>query len=136
MKKTKKLFALLLAFAMIMGMAITASAATVDNQTGHSYDAYQVFSGTQSENGVALGDIVWGNGVDGNKLLADLITLESFKGCKDAASVAVVLEGQSDKSQDAKDFANIAAKHLTSNKTSISKNATSVTLAAGYYLLV
>ncbi|MBP3673360.1 MAG: SpaH/EbpB family LPXTG-anchored major pilin [Oscillospiraceae bacterium] len=136
MKHMRKLFAVLLAVMMVMGLATTAFAATVDNQTEHSYAAYQVFTGTQSTDSSALGEVKWGTGVDGEALLTDLKKLDNFKDCTDAASVADVLAGQSDKSQDAKDFANVAAKHLTDTSVTIAASATSVDLAAGYYLLV
>ena len=59
-----------------------------------------------------------------------------FKDCTTAADVAAVLGGYADKSGEANAFANVAAKYLTNVCTAISAEATSVDLAAGYYLLV
>ena len=76
MKKMRRIASLLLAMVMAFGLTATAFAAEVDNQTEHSYAAYQVFSGTQQESVgegdgsiTALGDIEWGSGVNGEALL-------------------------------------------------------------------
>ena len=55
MKTTKKLVSLLLAMVMVLALAVSASAATVTNSTNHSYDAYQIFSGTQETDNPAMG---------------------------------------------------------------------------------
>ena len=67
MKKTKKLFAMLLALIMAVALAVPAFAAgetytiTINNEkTGHTYEAYQVFSGDLSGN--VLSNIQWGTG--------------------------------------------------------------------------
>lgn len=138
MTRMKKLFGILLAL-VLMVTAMTASAATVANSTNHSYDAYQVFTGTQAENGgIALGDVEWGTGVNGDALLTTLkADYDYFDTCATAADVAAVLAETADKSDEAKAFANAAAKNLTSTVTaSIAAGATSVNLPAGYYLLV
>lgn len=142
MKNFKRIASLVLALTMILCMGITAFAATVDNKTNHTYDAYQIFSGTQAEGSAAsaaLGDVQWGTGVDSTNLLTALKNVEAFKDCTDAASVANVLAtapNNQDKSDLAKQFANIVANYLTTTKTAIAADATSVDLEAGYYLLV
>ena len=50
--------------------------------------------------------------------------------------MAAVLGNYADNSDVAKAFANVAAKHLTATSTAIAAGASSVDLAAGYYLLV
>ena len=81
MKTMKKLFALLLAVLMVMGMATTAMAAsTPENYTitinnavaGHSYAAYQIFTGKLDSTTGVLTDIQWGDGVNGETLVEDL----------------------------------------------------------------
>lgn len=146
MKNVKKLASLLLALLMVFSLAAVASAATVTNQTSHSYAAYRIFSGTQAENSVPLGDVEWGEGVDGAALLTALKgdsrfnvgndDANIFASCTTALDVADVLSAYPDKSDVAKAFANVAARHLTTVTATIADNATSVELPAGYYLLV
>ena len=150
MKRMRRIASLLLAMVMAFGLTATAFAAEVDNQTEHSYAAYQVFSGTQQESVgegdgsiTALGDIEWGSGVNGEALLIELNALAvegatPFADCKSAADVAAVLDGETDyDSAIAKAFANAADKHRTETSTPIpaDKNAT-VNLEDGYYLFV
>lgn len=152
MKHLKKLASILLVLVMVLSVTTTAFAADVTNNTTHSYNAYQIFSGTQADSSFPLGDVVWGSGIKGDEFLSALkddqmlltkyIALlnadgESiFKDCTTAADVAAVLGGYADKSDEANAFANVAAKYLTNVCTAISAEATSVDLAAGYYLLV
>ena len=149
MKKMRRIASLLLAMVMAFGLTATAFAAEVDNQTEHSYAAYQVFSGTQQESVgegdgsiTALGDIEWGSGVNGEALLIELNALAvegatPFADCKSAADVAAVLDGETDyDSAIAKAFANAADKHRINVFTEIPAGAASVQLDTGYYLLV
>ena len=144
MKHLKKLASILLVLVMVLSVTTTAFAANVSNETNHSYNAYQIFSGTQADNSVPLGDVAWGSGINGAAFLAELKTdtrfvkegTNIFASCTTAADVAAVLGGYSDKSDEANAFANVAAKHLTTTFTEIAANASTVDLAAGYYLLV
>ena len=146
MKNVKKLASLLLALLMVFSLAAAASAATVTNQTSHSYAAYRIFSGTQAENSVPLGDVKWGDGVSGDALLTALKGdsrfnvgtdhANIFASCTTALDVADVLSAYTDKSDVAKAFANVAAQHLITVTATIADKATSVELPAGYYLLV
>ena len=138
MNYAKKLISLLLALLMVMSSAgamaeETASTATVTLGANHTYDAYQIFTGTQATSEGALGDVQWGNGVNSTTLLAALKEIDAFEDCNSAADVAAALSVQADDSDLAKKFANIVAMHLTSEKTAISE---SVELPVGYYLLV
>ena len=144
MKHLKKLASILLVLVTVLSVTTTAFAADVKNSTTHSYSAYQIFSGTQADNSVSLGDVVWGSGINGAAFLTELkndtrFVKESkniFADCTTAADVAAVLGGYNDKSDEANAFANVAAKYLTNVCTAISAEATSVNLTAGYYLLV
>ena len=129
MKHGKKFASLLLALVMVLGLSITASAAdtysiTINNNAeGHTYEAYQIFTGDLS--GTTLSNIVWGSGVReaGQTALGD------------AAAKAESLKTEAD----AKAFAKEVAPYLTSAAGS----ANTVTdgkyvisgLAAGYYLV-
>ena len=55
MKHLKKLASILLVLVMVLSVTTTAFAAGVTNNTTHSYNAYQIFSGTQSDDSVPLG---------------------------------------------------------------------------------
>lgn len=138
MKTTRKLLAMVLAVIMVMSLETTAFAATtgtVKNDTNRTYNAYQIFKGTQAEGSAVLGDIAWGTGINPTTFLPALKEISVFESCTDAASVAEALKNVADKSDTAKAFANLAAKHLTSTATSVAANATA-TLESGYYLLV
>ena len=144
MKHLKKLASFLLVLVMVLSVTTTAFAAGVTNNTTHSYNAYQIFSGTQADNSVPLGDVAWGSGINGAAFLAELKTdsrfgagdANAFKSCTTAPDVAAVLGKYENESDVANAFANVAAKHLTTTSTPIAADAADVTLAAGYYLLV
>ena len=145
MKHIKKLASLVLAVVMILALATTAFAATtVDNKTDHPYKAYQIFSGTQASGSSELGDIEWGSGVNGETLLTALKADDRFKvggtnifaNAENANDVAKVLANYSDSSAVAKAFANVADNNKKGDGTEIAANASSVDLAAGYYLIV
>lgn len=135
MKKFKKLFGFFCAFALILGMNVIPASAegttysiTINNSTeGHTYEAYQIFTGDLAEkNGQkVLSNIVWGSSVSeaGKTALGN------------AAAKAETLK----KEADAEAFAKEVAPYLTTAAGS----ANSVTdgkyvisgLAAGYYLI-
>ena len=135
MKHIKKLASLLLALVMVFALATTAFAEettysiTINNSTaGHTYEAYQIFTGdlaTNKAGNKVLSNIVWGSGVSeaGQTALGD------------AAAKAETLKNEAD----AKAFAKAVAPYLTTAAGS----ANTVTdgkyvisgLAAGYYLV-
>lgn len=133
----KKVLALLMAVALTLGICVPAFGATVANDTeGHTYDAYQVFKGTQAEGDAALGDVEWGSGVKGVDLLSALQKkYDYFDTCETAADVANILAEKDDNCDEAKALAAVAVNNLTSEKTTIVP-AESVDLAAGYWLIV
>ena len=136
MKHIKKLASLLLALVMALSLAVTAFAdesttysITINNSTaGHTYEAYQIFTGdlaTNEAGNKVLSNIVWGSGVSeaGQTALGD------------AATKTETLKTEAD----AKAFAKAVAPYLTTAAGS----ANTVTdgkyvisgLAAGYYLV-
>ena len=135
MKHIKKLASLLLVLVMVFALATTAFAEettysiTINNSTaGHTYEAYQIFTGDLATNEAGdkvLSNIVWGSGVNeaGRTALGD------------AAAKAETLKTEAD----AKAFAKAVAPYLTTAAGS----ANTVTdgkyvisgLAAGYYLV-
>ena len=134
MKKAKKILGLLLAMMMMMSVAITAMAEetysiTINNSAeGHTYEAYQIFTGvlsTKEDGDKVLSNIVWCSGVSeaGQTALGD------------AAAKAETLKTEAD----AKAFAKEVAPYLTTAAGS----ASTVTdgkyvisgLTPGYYLV-
>ena len=114
MKRIKKLVGLLLAMIMVMSMGMSTLAATItvdDKLDGHNFVAYQIFTGTQSEDKI-LGDVNWGNGIDNVGFLAalkaDTDLGDTFDACETAAAVAAKLGEYSDNSNVAKTFAKIS----------------------------
>lgn len=82
MKTLKKLMALVIAMVMVMAVALpvfadessqhTITITNTDQNVSHTYEGYQIFKGKLDAEQQILSDIVWGNGVDGNALLAAL----------------------------------------------------------------
>lgn len=82
MRKARKIVATMMAFVLTLAMSVTVFAApkngtysvTIkDADKGHTYEAYQVFTGELSEDGKKLSNISWGEGVseEGQKVLGD-----------------------------------------------------------------
>lgn len=144
MKKMKKLVGLMLAAMMIFSMSAVAFAAddvtvTVDEKlAGHTFDAYQIFTGTETETDKQLVDVNWGTGINKDAFLAALKAEKSFedrfKDCESAADVAKALDGLDDDSAAAKKFADLAYANKSTTKTEIA--TTTATLESGYYLIV
>lgn len=153
MRKVKKLLGLLLAAVMVLAMGVPTFAASGDysikindESSGHTYVAYQVFKGTVSDNGQTLSNVEWGDGVNGEALLAALKgpegTPTAYQTCTSAAGVAKVLEGYDDDSQAIKEFSDIVGQHLSETTSGtpsaydeVSKSYTISELAAGYYFI-
>jgi fimbrial isopeptide formation D2 family protein/LPXTG-motif cell wall-anchored protein len=131
MKKFKLLLAAFVAtlFAFVGGNAF-AYTITVDNVSdGHTYEAYQVFSGDLASDGKTLSNIKWGSGV----------TPFTFKEKSEASAIAKAIEGQDFDSADAKEFSKVAGANLTTPAATseLSANGTAVLTvsAPGYYLV-
>lgn len=161
MKKARKLTAVLLSLVMLLALVVPASAAenysiTIHNdKTGHTYEAYQIFAGTVSNDaatdgeaeGPMLGDIIWGSGVDDARyaeLLAALKAdatigaLEGMQDAADAAAVAAALDGAD--AETAAAFADVVSDYLAAAPTGQTNNMADGNyiiqgLPAGYYLV-
>ena len=151
-KNFNKIASLVLAAALVGAMPVTVFAAekdykvTIDSATGskedisnHTFKAYQIFSGSQAQEGGALGNIVWGTGVDGDAILTDLKQVKdgetsAYVDCTSAADVAEVLSGFGNDSAEARAFAAVVNKYLTTTSETLSTQSTN-SLPAGYYLL-
>lgn len=153
MRNMKKLLSMLLALAMIFSLSVTAFADEVteeptqptysitieNNAAGHTYEAYQIFTGTlakEVENDAAAGtnavlsDIQWGNGVTEEGQTA----LQTKYAVNSAAALAELLN-----SGNIKDFVTEVSKYLTTaaaSDDSVEDGKYVLSgLAAGYYLV-
>ena len=114
---------------------------TINNdQPGHTYQAYQIFSGrlqTTDRNETTLSDIVWGSGVNGKDLQTALKKVSAFSSIQSASDAAKVLD-QKNSFNLTKEFVNTAADHLSA-PAAVSKNVNGAYiidgLSAGYYLI-
>lgn len=143
-KAMKKLMAALLAVAMVCAMAIPAFAdgtgsntLTINGKTaGHTYEAYQVFTGDLK--GSVLSNIVWGDGVDGDGILNDTGLPSSLRVLSSAAALAAELAKLSPSSDEVNTFAEVVSKHLTAIKYTSTESNTTYTinnLPDGYYFI-
>ena len=149
MKTIKRLMTMVLSVIMVMALALPAFAEettytiTINNSTeDHTYEAYQIFTGDLSGN--ILSNIDWGNGVNGETLLAALTSDEGtknhFAGCDSAAKAAEILSKFVKNSEELDAFAAVVGKHLndtseTSTWNVEKKNYTISGLDAGYYFV-
>jgi fimbrial isopeptide formation D2 family protein/LPXTG-motif cell wall-anchored protein len=155
MRKTKDLLksalsailAVAMALVLVPASALAADAPTTytltltGTTTGHTYEAYQIFSGDLS--GTTLSNVQWGSGVkDTDALIAALknddTLKETFGSVTDAASAAEALSKAGNDSAVAKEFATVVSQHLSTTNTSQASSATSTKisgLSAGYYLV-
>lgn len=139
MRKARKIVAAMMALVLTLAMSATVFAApkngtysvTIkDAEQGHTYEAYQVFSGELSEDGKKLSNISWGAGIseEGQKVLGD------------AAAYAKKL---SEEGVSAEAEAAVIGTYLTNATASTSESVKSgekytyviKDLPAGYYLI-
>lgn len=147
----KKVASLALAGAMAMSMmavpafadgtgttttTTTTSTGTKVDVTAHTYEAYQIFTGTQAGAGQPLCDVKWGTGVDSTGLLDALkdnpISGLNFSACASAENTAQAVadvlatgnNGQQASDAQAREFAKIAYAHKTTTSIALGKEST------------
>lgn len=167
MRKTiKRLGAVLLAMAMAVSVLCTGALAAESTYSitvksavsGHTYEAYQVFTGTVAtgeDKKKVLSDIQWSSDLkmtDGTTALLEAVkaitvgegTSKPFESCTNAADVAAVLGKDTTKDNaTVKAFAKVVAKYLDSTKAKTGNFGTDTDsntytiggLSAGYYLV-
>lgn len=139
MKNLKKIVTVLVAIVMAFGLMLPVSAINTEkkpntnkhtititnDKSGHTYEAYQVFSGDLSDG--KLTNITWGSGVKGEELLTALkanTTIGSlFTYCNTAADVAEILGGNITAEQ-VDLFAEVVGKYLGTIAASVSSGVT------------
>ena len=149
MKILKRALATMLSLVMLLVFALPAFAEdtpktytiTISNvAAGHTYEAYQIFTGDFSDG--VLSNVAWGSGVNNSALLTALkknTTVGSkFTLATTAADVAKAMNGIGKDSAEAKAIAQVVGQNLSGTKR-ISTEGTGVYkiegLAAGYYLV-
>lgn len=122
-----------------MGCLGEYSISITNDKTGHTYEAYQIFTGDLNEG--VLSNVQWGSGVNGTTLLAalKLADEEKYGACETAADVSLALGTEGASAADAEAFAEVAAQYLTSPAGSanapVEGKYTISGLDAGYYLV-
>lgn len=140
----KRVISLALCLMLVLGLAATASAANVVNGvTGHTFAAFQIFSGNQGDD-ASLGEIKWGSGINGASLVKALqintTTAPYFPEAKvspdDAAAafVAEVLGNNETPTEVINHFAQLAYTNRKGDGITISEGEKEID--AGYYLIV
>lgn len=134
MKKLKKIIAIALALAMVLTMNMTAFAANhtitiasvQTGETAHTFDVYQIFTGTYSEdeNGKdVLSDLKWGKngtGTEGQAVSNDVVMALKAASGNDAQKLAVIENYFNDGSE----------------RIDTVASGGSINVADGYYILI
>lgn len=105
---------------------------TIDNsEAGHTYEAYQIFTGSLGSDD-QLGNIDWGDGVNGKAVIAALNKADPSANYTDAASVANAMNDTNKWT-----FSKVFGENLTTvDYTSTGSNPYTIAVpAAGYYLV-
>ena len=152
MKNTKRFFAmaaaLTLAACAAAPMTMNVSAAATENTvsfTGevkdgvtHNYSAYKIFNGTVEGDNLTNISFAKANGFDAFlvALKADATIGDKFTTAGTVAEVANVLSGFSDKSADAKAFADFVATHATLLAAPVTGQGSLTLDSDGYYVII
>lgn len=152
MKRIKKLASLMLAAIMMLAMAIPAMANSVNVTItlpeeglvkGHTFTAYQIFTGTQTDaaDENELASVEWASEINSEKFLEGLKAMEDspFTACTTAADVAKVLSSK-DPAPSAAVLEKVAQLAYENRKTGDGigtvLEAGPNTMPAGYYVIV
>ena len=141
----RRIISALLAAMMVMGLAMTASAATITiNNTDDppiTYQAYQVIKGdVVTENGkTTFSNVTWGSGINPTTFLPAVKQLIAFKDVTDADSFVKALSKQQNDSAVMQALANIVNKSLSTTVAGTSTQTQSpytINVAeSGYYFV-
>ena len=122
---TKKLFAVLLAIATMVCLVVPASASV--DLSKHTYEAYQIFTGTVNEDG-QLEDIQWADGYNSTELLKAL-------GLDENSTVAAAAKAIADMSDtNAQAFA-ATAYNCKGTVSAVTGTGSITFTSAGYYVI-
>lgn len=144
MKQFKRITGVALAFVFVLTTAVTALAATPEQEQevlSHAFNVYQIMV-ANSVNGELLTSVDWGDGFDGSGFLTDIKGSSDFAvnnsnifaSCTKAPDVAGVIENYEDDSEIVKAFAN-HARSFTGERYGGKTYKSGDSLAeAGYYL--
>lgn len=148
MKTMKKLLAVALALVLALSLCTVSLAAdptytiTINNSvSGHTYEAYQIFSGDVTEDGgqKILTNVDWSSGINNTAFLpalkGDGTIGAHYTDCSSAADVAKALGKNKG---DAEAFAELAGGYLQTVAGTSTYNTTNYTIGnldAGYYLV-
>ena len=140
-KAFKKLLASLLALAMVCALAAPVFADTTSQGSfdKHSFNGYQIFTGTYDTTSKKLTNVEWGNGVKSGDLLTDLVAEFSgtFTADMTAQQVAKKLDGWAATDDNTINFTKVVSKHLAATPTCSNVSSTTLNFpSAGYYLVV
>ena len=140
-KAFKKLLAFLLALAMVCALAAPVFADTTSQGSfdKHSFNGYQIFTGTYDATSKKLTNVAWGTGVKSHELLQDLASEfpGTFNDTMTAQQVAKQLDGWGATDDNTIKFTKVVSGCLADTPTC--SNVSSTTLkfpTAGYYLVV
>ena len=156
MKTMKRFLSSLLVVMLIAAVLVVPASAEEETYkitingtaTGHTYEAYQIFSGSLSTTGV-LSNIAWGSGVNGPALLTALQGDDTFKkddvnqfaAAGSAEAVAKVVAGWANDEPVLDRFAELVGENTTTAAGQSTADTTTKTkytisgLVAGYYLV-
>ena len=140
-KAFKKLLASLLALAMVCALAAPVFADTTSQGSfdKHSFNGYQIFTGTYDATSKKLTNVAWGTGVKSDELLMDLVS--EFPGIftagMTAQQVAKQLDGWGATDDNTIKFTKVVSGRLADTPTCSNVSSTTLNFpTAGYYLVV
>ena len=143
MKGMKKLLSILMVLTLVLSLSATAFAATVtvEQDPGHAYKAYQIFTGTSQNADGSIGNLTWGDGIEIDAFVNALTTAgyvkdvtEPFNTPEVAQKVAAALSELGSNSDALKEVARIASDNVKGDGTELTDGGSD--LPIGYYVIV
>lgn len=135
-KNKKKLVGFILTLVMAMSMTMTTMAATINNVTDHTFEAYQIFTGVQAEANTTLGVTGWGEGFDSAQFVTDIAQVRITFAEGETPTAADVAEKLADITDDAQKI-KLAKIAYACRGAAVPKTIEVTTeMEPGYYLIV